>query len=103
MTGQREQLCERSDLPPSMCAHCRGLGWEPVIDLAAALDDEPRRGEYLPRDNAMNTMPGFKAEFTSSCPGCNDEIKPGDRIARERDGRRRWVCGPCFDSDEVLS
>jgi hypothetical protein len=96
MTGQREQLCELSDLPPSMCAHCRGLGHEPIMDL----DDDG--GGYSA--NALHNGPtGFAAEFPSDCPACGGAIRPGDRIARERDGRRRWVCGPCIDSDEALS
>lgn len=94
-----EARCELTELPESMCAHCKGLGHEPIMDL-----DDDGGGYSANALHGHNLFPaGFKAEFKSDCPSCGGQISPGDRITRERDGRRRWVCGPCADSDEALS
>lgn len=97
-----DPVCERTDLPASMCSHCRGLAWDPVVDVAGQLGDvgAPGLREYRdPEANARRSWAG-RAEHRSTCPGCGETIKPGDRLVRVDD---RFVCGPCADNDGVLS
>jgi hypothetical protein len=79
-------ICERTDLPPSMCSHCRGLPWNPPVNEAALVEagttDEPLA--RWPR--------GMSAQFDSDCPACGETIVKGDLIVL--DGRR-YVCEPC--------
>ncbi len=61
-------VCDKSDLPTEMCAHCTG----------ATLDD--------PRSEAEAWT---EAKFDSRCPGCKHAISEGDRIGLV-DGE--WLC-----------
>lgn len=91
-----DPICARSDLPESMCAHCRGLGWEPVIDVAGQLGDALAPGlreyhdpEASARARVSSRMP---AAYDSPCPGCGDMIRVGDYINRIEGV---YVCGDC--------
>lgn len=100
MTGERERICERSDLPESMCSHCRGLPWRAVIDIAGevgpAAHDVDQGDEGAPRGSY-----GFRAEFASNCPSCGEEIRPGDHISKSPTSRQ-FVCVDCADNDQRL-
>lgn len=74
--------CPRTDLPPEMCSHCRGL------DLPETLDDH--RSDLSPI-----TWRGT-AKFESRCLTCRDDIYVGDPIARTEAGN--YVCGDCGES-----
>lgn len=60
-----EQRCERSDLPVSMCSHCRNTG-------------------TLERTRI--------ADYRTECHNCPRMINPGERIGRVEG---RWVCANC--------
>lgn len=79
-------ICERSDLPPSMCSHCRGLPWHPVVNVAALVEAGATEGAYVGRPR------GLTAQFESDCPACGDTIRKGELIVL--DGKR-YVCEPC--------
>jgi hypothetical protein len=71
-----EQRCERTDLPASMCSHCRGH------------DEPPLRPDDLPAPSLW-----IEAQYRSACPACHHTtIRPGDRIARCGED---WVCETC--------
>lgn len=108
MTVVTDPRCERTDLPASMCSHCRGLPWNPpTVDDRYGYEDVT----FDPAEPASFTRPvvetgtrrrSFHAEFESSCPSCGEQIRPGDRIVRERDGHR-YVCEECADNDGRLA
>lgn len=101
MTGVRETICERTDLPPSMCSHCRGLPWDlPVI--AGALDDVTFELYEVDREDRPPRASGFRAEFASECPSCGESIRPGDRLVNDPRSRR-FVCVDCGENDQRLS
>lgn len=93
MSTAADPICDRTDLPRSMCSHCRGLGWEPV-DVAGQLGDHGAPGLREYRDPEADARVGFTmpASYDSTCPGCADLIRAGDRITH-RDGR--YVCADC--------
>lgn len=61
-----EPRCDRTDLPVSMCAHCRGHDVTP----STARDYEPL----------------FTARYDGRCAECDDPIDAGERIAPLADG-----------------
>lgn len=73
-TKPDEDRCPRSDLPPEMCAHCRGHIDGPRL----VLDDT-----VLDRDDLG---PRFPASFDGRCAVCDDHIEVGDCIAMLVDG-----------------
>jgi hypothetical protein len=79
------------ELPVSMCSHCRGLGWDPVEDVAGALEVDER----------APVVRRFTAEHKSTCPGCGEPVAPGEPLALV-DGVA-WVCESCSTSDGALS
>ena len=89
-------VCELTWLPHSMCAHCRGLGFGPAENLAAAVDDDPLS------DPAPRPARGIHAERDSVCPGCGEEIRQGELIVLRRDMFGQFVCSACGESDEAL-
>lgn len=65
-----EPRCEWSDLPVSMCAHCR-----------------------TPEDNQPSEpTQRFTARYPGRCANCDDPIEPGDEIAATDDG---YLCERC--------
>lgn len=106
-TPALDPICERSDLPASMCSHCRGLPWEPVVDVAGQLGDPGAPGFRDYREPAAPAWPaspfgdghGMQARFNGPCPGCGEPIEKGDRIVQSGG---RYVCVPCAENDEVL-
>lgn len=82
-------ICDRTDLPPSMCSHCRGLPWNPPVDEAALVEALPGRPPSL-------VPSGLRAEFESDCPSCGDQIERGDLIVRDPLSKR-YVCTECAD------
>lgn len=70
-----EPRCERTDLPVSMCAHCR---------------PSPVCGGVAPDERG----PVFTAEYHGTCAICDDHISPGDEIARLREGG--YACEECL-------
>lgn len=71
-----EARCERSDLPTSMCAHCRGTAGE---GPAAA----PELG------------PLFEARFDGRCADCGESFDAGETIAALADGTG-YACSECL-------
>lgn len=81
-----EERCERTDLYPSACAHCRPT---------PAWLDELRR-ELLSRPHWVT------AREPGTCSGCGDDFAPGAavRLGIGRpyaDGTRRWLAECCAD------
>lgn len=71
---QRER-CEKSDLWPEECAHCRGL--EPAVgDLAET-----------------TIVRRWRAVRDGTCPTCQHGYEPGDLIMRTADDE--MVCERC--------
>jgi hypothetical protein len=77
-----EQRCERSDLPVSMCAHCRGLDHVPT-----PIDDDPF-------DAPSDLGPTIAAKFDSECGNCGDPIAVGEPITSAYEG---WVHERCAE------
>jgi hypothetical protein len=65
-----EPRCDWSDLPVSMCAHCR-----------PAEDDTPSEEVHW-----------LTARYAGCCADCGGAIEPGDRIAFTDDD---YLCGEC--------
>lgn len=76
MTAPVER-CEQSDLPPDMCAHCRG------DQLDTGLGDFEI--DYT-----------FTAGRAGPCANCSSRIEPGDQVGVTTD--REYVCGRCIDA-----
>ena len=75
-----EPRCERTDLPVSMCAHCRGHDHTP---------DGVRFGTTI------------AARYPGRCALCDDHIEPDDLIAVVLDdhgGADGWACTACVDA-----
>lgn len=76
-----EARCERSDLPESMCAHCRGHIDEVPVDEQLTVDD---------------IGPRFTAQYATPCnAGCGGDIEPGETIAALND-RFGYACPGCL-------
>ena len=75
-----EARCDRSDLPVSMCAHCRGD--RQVADPPAS-------------DRPAGYGPVFFARFDGRCADCGDQFVAGERIAALTDGGG-YVCEDCI-------
>lgn len=81
-----EERCERSELYPSACAHCRGV---------------PSWLEELRRE--LLRLPGWvTAKHVGTCCRCGDDFAPGAAIHVQpghpyRDGERRWLAECCAD------
>jgi hypothetical protein len=72
-----EARCEVTELPESMCAHCRPPAPEPPE----------------PRDTSL-FGPWFPAGHDGDCDGeCGSEIEEGDMI--RSDGQGGWLCLVC--------
>jgi hypothetical protein len=69
--------CERSDLPPEMCSHCRGLDQPPPKSIA----------EHV-----------IVAKYDGHCPLCSGTIREGEPIGLI-DGE--WLCAGCFTFEGV--
>lgn len=68
---QGEARCDRTDLLPSQCAHCRHLTLDPALrDLAE-----------------VQITRWVRAATDGTCPSCGHETVPGDRIAVSATGR----------------
>ncbi|WP_280389288.1 hypothetical protein [Nocardia wallacei] len=61
-----EPICDLTELPVSMCAHCRQ--------------------QQLPQPGPLRW---FTAQYRGRCANCGDPIDPGDEIAATEDG---YVC-----------
>lgn len=70
-----EQVCDLTELPVSMCAHCRGITNEP---------ERPDPADFGPR---------FTARLDGWCAGCKSQIEVGDRI--RADGTGGYLCAGC--------
>lgn len=81
-----EDYCEMWDLPASQCGHCRGIadpGQEPEERETSTPTVGPR----------FRTGTGRVAEYHTTCPGCGDDIDPGDTI--KKDASESWVHEEC--------
>lgn len=80
--GAAERRCERSDLPESMCAHCRGHVEEvPAVEWGLTWED---------------IGPRFVAQYESAChAGCGGRIEAGELIAALSDGTG-YACPGCL-------
>lgn len=67
------QRCELTEIEVLSCAHCKGLGHEPIIP-----------GRTL--------GPPFTAAYAGRCSECDERFAVGDRI--RADGEGGYV-GPC--------
>lgn len=74
-----ERRCERTDLPASMCAHCRGH-----LDPAAPAD--------LGTGDLLSSFP---ARYDGRCDNCDGPIREGDTIAALVDGSG-YACTRCL-------
>lgn len=77
-----EERCERSDLPASMCAHCRGHD-QTVPDLS--LRDLGHKDVHT----------AFTARYEGTCENCGAHIDAGDLIAPLIGGSGH-VCPDCL-------
>ena len=68
---QREPECEVTELPVSMCAHCRQVPDLPSVALH-----------------------WFSAKYEGECADCGRAIEVGDRIAATDDG---YMCRRCAE------
>ena len=69
-----EERCERSELPVSMCAHCKGV-------------DKVETFEHVVEKKII-------AQYSGSCGSCGDRVEAGvTTIGLSEDG---WVCEGCF-------
>jgi hypothetical protein len=75
-TTVRRERCEKSDLYPEECAHCRGL----QLDL----------GDELAEQRITHRWP---AKRDGTCPTCQQSYDEGDLLMRTIDGER--VCERC--------
>ena len=75
--------CQRSDLPASMCAHCRGLDAVDVVDL-----------DELPARPGSRRRP-LSSSFYGTCKTCDAQILPGDTVYRNGLG---YDCEECADA-----
>lgn len=72
-----ETICDRTDLPESMCSHCRGM-------------DQPVRYRVTIRTTAK--FAGILA--------CGHRVEPGDPIGLCGDDDHGWVCDRCIEVGE---
>lgn len=87
MTSTVDLRCDRSDLPASMCSHCRGLPWEaPGVDPELDPFSSP-----APRVDRRG--PWFTAAYPDACVSCGTDIIPGDTI--RADGNDGYECAKC--------
>jgi hypothetical protein len=88
MTTISETRCERTELPASMCSHCRGLPWAaPVVDPEL----DPFSSPAPPTPGRPGTW--FVARYGDNCGACGGDIIPGDTI--RADGLGGYECGDC--------
>lgn len=69
-----EPLCDNTDLPVDMCAHCRGQS---------------------PRPSVRASRPTTYAAYRSECWVCFEDIEPGESITVDSDGS--WVHTICAE------
>jgi hypothetical protein len=82
-----DEQCERSDLPASMCAHCRGLDDVDIVDVEEGV-----------RVAVDRTSRPLTASFYGRCSGCGAQIVPGDTIYRRGSGEAAsYDCEVCAD------
>ena len=84
-----DPFCEHSQLPRSMCAHCRAdrsvvTAVEP--DFAAIAEAAAGDGDGV--------GPFIEARYFGRCRGCGGRWEPGDFIAYSH-GEDSWVCADC--------
>lgn len=92
MTTINETRCERTDLPASMCSHCRGLPWvAPAVDPELDPFSAPAPPMSEDRDRPG---PWFVSRYGDNCATCGGDIIPGDTIRAVRNG---YECGDCGD------
>lgn len=80
-----ETRCERSDLIPDQCWHCRGDVLEPEFAAALADIEAP---DWTQRDTASPWVP---AEWPGACSVCGERFGPGTLISR-MPGQAGWQC-----------
>lgn len=69
-------ICELTDLPSEMCAHCRGLA------------GPAERDTYEVDAYAL-------AKFSGRCPACDGPIRSGDWVGHTDAHGGMWVCRRC--------
>lgn len=84
-----ERFCEHSQLPASMCGHCRAdrrvvTAVEPDFAALADMADE----------GGGEVGPLIHARYGGRCRGCGGDIEVGDFIAWSS-GEGRYVCADC--------
>lgn len=83
-----ETLCHRSDLPPSMCWHCRPAPeWTPPALMEGVYHPPTHKGEPMPRFI-------FSALTACRCAWCHRTIRPGERMGHDTDTGDN-VCAEC--------
>lgn len=74
-----EEICERTDLPVSMCAHCRP---------ASNIDG--------PSPVALRREGVIIAKYPGHCAFCPSPIEQGDRLKHD-DETSRWIHETCHN------
>lgn len=85
-----EERCERSDLYPSQCWHCRSSGQPRFIE---AVFDVPGAKEDDPFTTAGEIVASFAAMYSGHCAACDETFEAGAWISRTRDGD--YLCAGC--------
>ncbi len=80
MTTPTEERCERTELPVSMCAHCRPT---PSIDEEIA----QHRARLLASRRGW-----FVAQYAGRCAGCGEPYPPDTAIRRTTSGYIAECC-----------
>lgn len=76
---QTETRCEKSDLLPRECAHCKG---------DAGADEEL----LAHRARLLRSVRWIAANYPGTCSGCGDWYSPGTAITRDGDSWRAECC-----------
>lgn len=83
-----EPRCGRTDLPESMCAHCRGHELRP--DTSGAGPELVDGSEFTAEDFG----PSFEARFRGRCAICGERTHEGAILAALTDGSG-YACSRC--------
>lgn len=74
--------CDKSDLPPSMCSHCRG--------------GQQDRYAAARRERLLDQPGVVAAKFPGRCGACGEPTRLGEGIMRNPDGHG-WLGECCME------